>query len=91
MTDENKARKAAEQRLGAQAGFKKMFGGFIILWVVMVAIWALSGAGYFWPVWVFLGTGIALLYGAWAAYGPRESGPSESEIEAETKKFEGQD
>ena len=91
MTDENKARKAAEERLGAQSGFKKMLGGFVILWVVVVAIWALTGAGAFWPVWVFLGTGIALAYSAWSAYGPRDRGPSEAEIEAETKKFEGQD
>lgn len=91
MTDENKARKAAEERLGAQSGFKKMLGGFVILWVVVIAIWALTGAGAFWPIWVILGTGIALLFTAWSAYGPRDRGPSEAEIEAETKKFEGQD
>jgi uncharacterized membrane protein len=91
VTDENKARKAAEARLNAQSGFKKMLGGFVILWVIVVAVWALSGGGSFWPVWVFLGTGIALLYGAWSAYGPRDRGPTETEIDAETKKFEGQD
>jgi uncharacterized membrane protein len=91
VTDENNARKAAEARLNAQSGFKKMLGGFVILWVIVVAVWALSGGGSFWPVWVFLGTGIALLYGAWSAYGPRDRGPTETEIEAETKKFEGQD
>jgi len=91
VTDENKARKAAEARLNAQSGFKKMLGGFVILWVIVVAVWAISGGGSFWPVWVFLGTGIALLYGAWSAYGPRDRGPTETEIEAETKKFEGQD
>ena len=34
--------------------------GFIIPNVVCNAIWLASGAGYWWPVWVLLGTGIGL-------------------------------
>jgi hypothetical protein len=29
--------------------------------VMLVAIWALTGAGYFWPVWPMLGWGVGLL------------------------------
>lgn len=31
-------------------------GGWIALSVLLIAIWALTGAGYFWPVWPILGT-----------------------------------
>ncbi len=91
MTDPSDVRKSAENRLKQQAGFKRMFGGFVIIWIVCTAIWAISGAGFFWPVWVFFGTGIAALYSGWAAYGPRGTGPSEQQIDAEVKKFGGDD
>jgi Domain of unknown function (DUF1707)/2TM domain len=31
--------------------------------VLLVAIWAMTGAGYFWPVWPALGWGIAIVTG----------------------------
>jgi hypothetical protein len=47
------------------------FGGharvFLLVQVSLVAIWLLTGAGYFWPVWPFLGWGIGLAAHALAA------------------------
>jgi hypothetical protein len=41
--------------------------GFLATSVLLVAIWALTGMGYFWPVWPILGWGVfvvpAALYG----------------------------
>jgi hypothetical protein len=34
---------------------------FIAVQLLLVAIWALTGAGYFWPVWPFMGWGIGVL------------------------------
>ncbi len=81
-------KKAAEERLNSQAGFKKMVGGFLIVIVISIVIWALTGQGDFWPIWVMLGLGIATAFSAWSAYGPRAKGPSQTEIEEEAKKFE---
>jgi hypothetical protein len=40
---------------------------FVATSILLVAIWALTGAGYFWPVWPILGWGFfALGPGAWA-------------------------
>jgi hypothetical protein len=36
-------------------------------------IWAVSGAGYFWPVWVLGGWGLGVAFTAYKAYGPREA------------------
>lgn len=46
----------------------------------LVAIWAISGAGYFWPIFPILGWGIGIVANAWDVY-RRE--PTESEISRE--------
>jgi hypothetical protein len=35
-------------------------GGFLPIVVLLVAIWAVTGAGYFWPAWVIVWWGFAL-------------------------------
>ena len=42
----------------------------IAIGVLLVAIWALSGAGYFWPIWPIAGMAFPLLAGrrAWRGY-----------------------
>ena len=34
---------------------------FVAVQLLLVAIWALTGAGYFWPIWPFMGWGIGVL------------------------------
>jgi hypothetical protein len=36
------------------------WGGFLQVNVLLIAIWAVSGAGYFWPAWVIVWWGLAL-------------------------------
>jgi hypothetical protein len=38
--------------------------------VLLVVIWAVTGAGYFWPVWPMLGWGIGLFSHGAGALGP---------------------
>lgn len=40
---------------------------YVLVNVLLVAIWAATGAEYFWPMWVILGWGIGLLPGVVAA------------------------
>jgi Domain of unknown function (DUF1707) len=35
--------------------------GYVALSILLVTIWAVTGAGYFWPVWPILGVGVKLL------------------------------
>ena len=37
--------------------------------LVLVAVWALSGGGYFWPIWPILGWGLGLVKGGPCAHG----------------------
>ena len=41
-----------------------------IVTVLLLAIWAAAGSGYFWPIWPLLGMSIALLVALWRAFGP---------------------
>jgi hypothetical protein len=38
--------------------------------LVLLAAWAATGAGYFWPVWPMLGMSIAVLVALYRAFGP---------------------
>ncbi len=86
---EQQLRQEAIHRLKAKQNFWRMLGGFVILWIIMIAIWALSGGGYFWPAWVIFGTGIAVLFSGWGAFGPKSS-INEAQIQAEMRKLNGQ-
>lgn len=89
MSDNEGLRAAAEKRLRAQAGFKRTAGVFVGVWVICIAVWALSGRGYFWPAWVIFGMGIALFFMAWGAFGPRQSVPTQQQIDDEVRKMGG--
>lgn len=88
MAEESSARVAAEHRLKAQAAFKRNAATFVIIAIGVTVIWALTGKGEFWPVWVYLGLGLGLAFSAYGAYGPREKQISQADIDAEAKKFE---
>jgi Domain of unknown function (DUF1707)/2TM domain len=40
--------------------FQRHLGVFTVMSLFFIAVWALSGGGYFWPAWAMLGWGIAL-------------------------------
>jgi len=80
---ESDAREQALRRLKAQRAFRNLLLTATGILVVMIAIWALSGGGYFWPIWVVFGLGIALVASAWQAYGPRQRPITEEDIQRE--------
>ena len=44
-------------------GLLELGGGYVGMMVLLIAIWAVTGAGYFWPIWPAIGWGLALLTG----------------------------
>ncbi len=42
-------------------GLRRQLGGYVVVMVFLVGIWALSGGGYFWPAWPMLAWGFALV------------------------------
>jgi len=82
-SDADPARQAAVDRLEAQRGLVRLAGTALGVCVLLVVIWALSGAGYFWPMWAMFGFAVALVGGAWRAYGPRQRPITDADIERE--------
>jgi fatty acid desaturase len=64
LTEREQARKRVEK--------KHKFRGDVVAYVVinlfLIGIWAVAGAGYFWPGWVLAGWGVLLLLDGWNAY-----------------------
>ncbi len=62
-------------RAHATAEFRQHLHAYLAVNVLLVAIWALSGAGYPWFLWSLLGWGIALfMYAAPLLAAPRPRG-----------------
>lgn len=89
---DDELRTAAIRQLKKKADFRRLTAIFVGVWLILTAIWALSGMGYFWPVWAILGMSIALFFAGLDAYGmPKSAGPSEVEIEREIRRLGGED
>ena len=43
----------------------------MIVNAALIGVWAITGAGYFWPGWVLGAWGIGLLFHAWATFGQK--------------------
>ena len=79
------ARELAIQRLKLKQDFKGMLAGGLFAILVCVVIWLMGDGGYFWPVWVILGIGIAVVVQAWKAYGPSNR-ITEADVQREMEK-----
>jgi fatty acid desaturase len=90
MSNEDQLRAAAVKRLKDKRNALSTVGIFAIVSILLTAIWALSGGGYFWPAWAMFGMGIAALFILWGTFGPGNRGPSEQEIAEEMRKMRGQ-
>jgi hypothetical protein len=57
------ARAAARKRIEKR---RRLQGGLVAYFVVngfLVAVWAMTGGGYFWPGWIIAGRGVGMLFG----------------------------
>lgn len=82
--DAENGREAALKRLKDKRDFKNHAATYLIVNALLVVIWAVSGQGFFWPIWPILGWGIGLALNAWTAYFQRPI--SEDDIRREMEK-----
>jgi len=90
MSNDNQLRAAAVKRIKDKRNAISTVGIFVIVSILLTAIWALSGGGYFWPAWAMFGMGIAALFILWGTFGPQSRQPSEQEISDEMRRMRGQ-
>jgi uncharacterized membrane protein len=88
MTDEQ-LRKAARKNLKSRNDFKVMIAIFIVVALILIAVWFFStgGNGYFWPAWPLLGLTIAAVFAGLDAYGITRRTITESDIDAEVARM----
>jgi hypothetical protein len=82
---ESELRKLAILRLKKRRDFAAHLMIYLAVNAALVVIWALTGAGYFWPIFVIIGWGIGLGANAWDVYGRKPI--TEDEIRRETDRL----
>jgi peptidoglycan/LPS O-acetylase OafA/YrhL len=66
---DDQARKQAIGRIWAKRAFRIHATIWLLVSVVLVALWAMSDQEYFWPVWPIGGWAIGVVAHFWATYG----------------------
>jgi hypothetical protein len=86
---EAELRKLALHQLKKKRDFRAHVVIYLIVNVALIVIWALTGAGYFWPIFVIVGWGIGVAANAWDVYGRRPITEDEIRREADRLRSEG--
>jgi hypothetical protein len=68
MDDTEQQRRAAIERLKNRRGFAPHLVVYLVVNGLLVLVWATTGGGFFWPVWVIGLWGIGLVMHAWTAF-----------------------
>ena len=61
-------REQALARLQKKREFKAHVFAYVLVNTFVVAIWAVTGSGFFWPIFPILGWGIGLFFHGWDVY-----------------------
>ena len=77
-------RRLAVKRLEDKRGLSAHVLAYVLVNLLLVAIWYVSGAGFFWPVFPIFGWGIGLAFNAWDVLWPA---PGEQAIETEMERL----
>jgi hypothetical protein len=82
---EQELRKLAVSRLKKKRDFRTHVVIYLIVNAMLVGIWAVTGPGFFWPVFPILGWGIGVGANAWDVYGRKPI--TEDEVRRETERL----
>jgi uncharacterized membrane protein len=86
-TYDDELRKIARKRLKRKADFKNYLFVWAFVSALLTGIWFFATPGtFFWPLFGIAGMGIAALFIAWDAYGPRRD-ITEADIDAELERL----
>ena len=77
-------REAARRRLQARRDFGSHLVSYVVVNAFLIGVWAVTGAGYFWPVWIMACWGMGLVLHVWDVFWRRPL--TEADIDAELER-----
>ncbi len=80
-------REMARKRVQARRDFASHLVAYAVINAFLIAVWAITGGGYFWPAWVLAGWGVGLVLHAWDVYWRRPV--TESDVDQELRRHDG--
>ena len=83
--DDEELRDLALTRLERKQEFYAHLLAYVLVNGMLVAIWAMSGAGFFWPIFPIMGWGIGIAFHAWDTF--RRGEPSEARVRREMERL----
>jgi 2TM domain-containing protein len=61
-------RQEARKRVQARRDFGTHLVTYLVVNAFLVLVWAVTGTGYFWPIWIIGGWGVGLVLHAWDTF-----------------------
>ncbi len=83
-------RQRALKRLKATAEFRQHLTSYVVVNGFLVAIWTMTGRGYFWPIWPILGWGVGIVFHALSLRWD-DGGPTAAQVEAQAERLRARD
>src|SRR5262245_43941829 len=77
-------RQQARQRVQERRDFATHVVAFVVVNTFVIVAWAVTGAGYFWPMWLLACWGVGLVLHAWNVFARRTV--TEADIDAELRR-----
>jgi hypothetical protein len=74
----------ARKRLQERRDFGSHLVAYVVVNAFLIGVWAMTGAGYFWPAWVLAGWGVGLVLHAWEVFFRRPI--TEADIDDEVRR-----
>jgi hypothetical protein len=59
-------------RGAARPAFYRTLFAYVVINLFLIGVWAFSGRGAFWPIWVILGWGLGMAFYAFRVFGPQD-------------------
>jgi DUF1707 SHOCT-like domain/2TM domain len=56
----------------ARRAFYRALFAYVAINLFLIGVWAFSGRGAFWPIWVMLGWGLGMAFYAFRVFGPQD-------------------
>jgi hypothetical protein len=88
MVSDDELREQAIKRLKDRRGFFVHLTVYVIVNAALFALWAMSGGGYYWPMWTAFGWGIGVAFHGLAVLFP-EKEPTAAAVDREIARLRG--